>query len=138
IPEVITPDVKLGRTFLTSASRPSGAKHSDVLRGFLKENTDLVGTDSNQIDGLKSAADYTNPDGNLSFVELHQEINGVPVFRGEIKAGFTKTGEMIRVVNNLAPALNYNALSNDFGDPLTAVSTAARLINNNGSKLNLA
>src|SRR5207244_8527491 len=115
-----TPDRQLGRSFLTSASRPSGEKHSDVLKGFLKENTELVGTDSNQIDGLKIAADYTNPDGNLSFAELHQEINGVPVFRGEIKAGFTKMGEMIRVINNLAPALNCDALSTDFGDPVAA------------------
>ena len=84
------------------------------MRIFLSENTDLVGATGAQIDDLKVVADYTNPDGNLSFVELDQEINGIPVFRGEVKAGFTKRGEMIRVINNFAPGLDYGSLSTDF------------------------
>jgi hypothetical protein len=28
---------------------------------------------------LTVAADYTNPDGNLSFAQLEQSINGIPV-----------------------------------------------------------
>src|SRR5580765_4712026 len=83
IPEVIAPDVKLGKAFLT---RPSRGKRSNALRAFLSQNSDLIGSSGSQIDDLRVAADYTNPDGNLSFVELHQEINGIPVFRGEIKA----------------------------------------------------
>ena len=107
IPEVIAPEVKFGRTFLT---RPSSAKRSDILKTFLDENAELVGARSSQIDDLKVFADYTNPDGNLSFVELNQEINGIPVFRGEVKAGFTKRGEMIRVINNFAPGLDHSSL----------------------------
>ncbi|HEX9962419.1 MAG TPA: hypothetical protein VGB00_15900, partial [Pyrinomonadaceae bacterium] len=85
IPEVITPDVWRDKVeFLTPASN---VKRSDILRNFIKENNLLVGMDNQQIDSLKTFADYTNPDGNLSFVELNQEINGIPVFRGEIKAG---------------------------------------------------
>jgi hypothetical protein len=78
-----------------------------------------------QISSLKVFSDYTNPDGNLSFVELNQEINGVPVFRGEVKAGFTRNGEMGRVINNLAPGLEYASLSTDFGDPSDAVRYSA-------------
>ncbi|MBK8466450.1 MAG: M36 family metallopeptidase [Chloracidobacterium sp.] len=137
IPEVIAPDVKQGRAFLTGPTTPARTSHANVLINFLKQNTELVGADSNQIDGLKVFADYTNPDGNLSFVELNQEINGVPVFRGEVKAGFTKRGEMIRVINNLAPALDYSSLSTDFRDPVNAVQSAAALINNDTSKLDL-
>jgi hypothetical protein len=135
IPEIIGPDVAKGRVFLTnrsSASRP------DILKDFLNENQQLVGVNRNQIDGLKVFADYTNPDGNLSFVELNQEINGVPVFRGEVKAGFTKQGEMIRVVNNLAPGLEYDSLSSDFRDPLDAVKKAAGFINVEANALDLA
>ena len=106
-PEVIGPDVWNGRTFLTRPAFAKGGKHSDILINFLKENNSLVGTTTEQIDSLKVAADYTNPDGNLSFVELDQEINGIPVFRGGVKAGFTRNGEMIRVINNLAPGLDY-------------------------------
>jgi hypothetical protein len=130
IPEVIGPDVKQGRAFLTSSS---SAKRSDILIGFLKENAELTGIAAAQIDGLKIFADYTNPDGDLSFVELDQEINGIPVFRGEVKAGFTRRGELIRVINNLAPGLDYNAVSNDFGDPAEAVKSAAGFIVNDVS-----
>ena len=123
IPEVITPDVwknKIQR--LTGASQ---AKRSEILRNFIKENNLLVGLDNAQIDALKVTADYTNPDGNLSFAHLEQFINDVPVFRGEVKAGFTKNGEIIRVINNLAPGLDYESLSTDFGDPVRAVKFAA-------------
>ncbi|HEX8368362.1 MAG TPA: M36 family metallopeptidase [Pyrinomonadaceae bacterium] len=127
IPEVITPDVWRSKTdFLTP---PSDVKRSDILRGFIKQNNELVGMTNQQIDSLKTFADYTNPDGNLSFVELDQEINGIPVFRGEVKAGFAKNGQMIRVVNNLAPGLDYGSLSTDFRNPLDAVKKAAGYIN---------
>ena len=137
IPEVIAPDVKQGRAFLTAPTTPSGSKHAGVLIDFLKQNTDVVGAEAAQIDGLKVVADYTNPDGNLSYVELNQQIDGIPVFRGEVKAGFTKRGEMIRVINNLAPALDYGSLSADFGDPLDSVKAAAAFIHTDASKLDL-
>lgn len=122
-PEVITPDMQKSRVeWLTP---PSTAKRPDILRAFLKQYSDLAGANSEQIDSLKVTADYTNPDGNLSYVHLEQFINGVPVFRGEVKAGFTRRGEIIRVINNLAPALDQDSLSIDFGDPLDAVKAAA-------------
>ena len=79
-----------------------------------------------QINRLEKVADYTNPDGNLSFVQFEQKINSIPVFRGEIKAGFTKKNELIRVINNLAPSLDYNSISKDFGRADQAVLSAAR------------
>lgn len=137
VPEVVTADVRLGRHFLSGVNGMAGSKHADVLIDFLKQNGELVGLDNAKVDALKVFADYTNPDGNLSFVELDQEINGIPVFRGEVKAGFTKRGEMIRVVNNLAPGLDYDALSTDFGDALGAVKDAAALIHTDAAKLDL-
>ncbi len=127
-PEVIAPDVAQGRNFLTG---PSGAKRSDVLKHFLKQNSDLAGASDDQISGLKISSDYSNPDGNLSFLKLEQEVNGIPVFRGEVKAGFTKNGEIIRVINNLAPGLEYGSLSTDFREPADAVRAAAAFINHN-------
>jgi hypothetical protein len=121
-PEVIAPDVKQGRRFLTEAARGSRAQ---ILRDFVEENNELVGVAKSEVDTLKVTADYTNPDGNLSFAHLEQFINDVPVFRGEVKAGFTKSGEIIRVINNLAPGLDYANLSDEFGDPTEAVKSAA-------------
>ena len=127
IPEVISPDVyRHDVEFLTA---PSGNKRTEILSSFLKEHNDLIGMSDTQITNLKVAADYTNPDGILSFVHYDQEINGVPVFRGEVKAGFTKNNQIIRVINNLAPGLEYGSLSNDFRDPLDAVKVASKHIN---------
>ena len=117
-PEVIAPDVNRGNNVLTG---PSSAKHSDILRRFVADNSTLIGLRGGQAAQLKMTADYTNPDGVLSSARLEQFINDVPVFRGEINAGFNKQGEMFRVINNLAPDLDYNSLSTDFGDPLDAV-----------------
>ena len=124
-PEVIGADVKMGTSFLTGPTARSGAKHADFLINFLKENGSLIGGNDAQFNALKVAADYTNPNGVLSFVELDQVINDIPVFRGEVKAGFTADGEMIRVINNFAPGLDYGSLSTEFGDPANAVKAAA-------------
>ncbi len=125
-PEVIGPDVKQGEAFLTEAS---SSKRSDVLLNFLKSNDELTGVAVEQVSQLIVAADYKNPENDLAFVELNQVIDGVPVFRGEAKAGFAKNGEIIRVINNLAAGLSYEKLSKDFGDPAAAVNAAAELIN---------
>ena len=121
-PEVIAPDVQRGRAFLTGASK---GKHSETLRKFASDNGSLIGLKADQAGQLKVTADYTNPDGNLSYAHLEQFINDVPVFRGEIKAGFNKQGEMFRVINNLAPDLDYSSLSTNFGNPLDAVRAAS-------------
>lgn len=127
IPEVITPDV-----WTKNIARLTGAsseKRSEILRNFVKENNSLVGMTDQQANDLTVTADYTNPDGNLSYAYLEQRPNGIPVFRSEVKAGFTHDGRIIRVINNLAPGLDYNSLSVDFRDPLEAVKAAARNIN---------
>ena len=127
IPEVITPDVWRSQIeFLTS---PSNEKRSEILRNFLKQNNELVGLSDQQANSLKVTADYTNPDGNLSYAHLEQTIHGIPVFRGEVKAGFAKNGQMVRVINNLAPGVDYDSVSTDFRNPAIAVRTAAGNIN---------
>lgn len=125
IPEIITPDSTQDKDFLTP---PNNGNRPDILRSFLKQNSELIGLSDLQIDALKTTADYTNPNGNLSFVHFEQNINDIPVFRGEVKAGFTKRSEIIRVVNNLAPNLDYQSLSTDFGSVEFAVSNAAKAI----------
>ncbi len=122
IPEVIAPDVKKGRRFL---ARPLSADRAVSLKKFLAENAELIGAKPADIEDLKVFSNYTNPDGNLSFVELDQEVNGVRVFRGGVKAGFTRDGDIIRVINNFAPVIDESAVSADFGDPAAAVRIAA-------------
>ena len=120
---VISPNV--GNDEHRLLSGPGGADRGQRLRSFLKENRGLFGLKKGQEDELEVAADYSNPDGDLSFARLEQKVGGVPVFAGEVKAGFNRNGEMIRVVNDLAPGLDYNGLSPDFGNPADAVRNAA-------------
>ena len=89
IPEVIAADQTKSRASLMAQVRSTRA---DTLRGFAKENPDLIGVSGAEADALTTTADYTNPDGNLSFARLEQHINCIPVFQGEIKAGFDKRG----------------------------------------------
>ena len=134
-PEVITPDVY--KATIERLTAPSEMKRSEILRNFVKENSSLVGVSTDQADSLRVLADYTNPNGYLSFAHLEQVINGVPVFRGEIKAGFTKDGRMLRAINNLAPGLDYDSLSGDFRNPTDAVRAAFRHINSEPTKLDV-
>jgi Zinc metalloprotease (elastase) len=122
IPEIIGPDPTKGRGSLVGQINSSRA---ETLRGFARDNASLVGVSNSQADDLKATADYTNPNGELSYSRLEQHINGIPVFQGEIQAGFNKHGEMFRVVNNLAPGLDYGSISTDFGDVTQAVQAAA-------------
>ena len=133
IPEVITPD--MWRFEVERLTAPSEMKRSEILRNFVKQNNNLIGVSDVQADNLKVTADYQNPNGKISFAYLEQTINGIPVFRGEVKAGFTKSGEIIRVINNLAPGLDYENLSTDFRNPLDAVKAAHQHINSKPTKL---
>jgi hypothetical protein len=126
-PAMIAPDVQVDP--FVRMTPPSNTKRSEILRNFIKENNNLIGISDAQADALKVTADYTNPSGYMSFARLEQEINGIPVYRGEIRAGFTKSGEMIRVLNDLATGVDYNAAPRDFGNPTEAVRKAYSYIN---------
>lgn len=124
IPEVISSDMMKTKIDFLTGPTGNGAR-VDTLKSFLKSNSDLVGVNNVNIDRLKTGADYKNPDGVLGFVRLEQEINDVPVFRGEVNAMFTKDGRMVRIINNLAPGIDEANSPNDFGDPTMALKMAA-------------
>jgi subtilisin-like proprotein convertase family protein len=121
IPEIIA--TRAG--FLTE---PTGKKRAVIFKDFIEQNAALFGLDQAQIARLEKTADYTNPDGNLSFVHFEQKINSIPVFRGEIKAAFTRENEIVRIINNLAPNLDYEALPANGNDAGRAVFQAAKYI----------
>jgi hypothetical protein len=126
-PATITPDVN--KAVIERMTAPSTQNRSEILRNFIKENNSLIGISDEQADSLRVTADYMNPSGYLGFARLEQEIGGIPVYRAEIRAGFTKSGEMMRVLNDLAPGIEYNAVSREFGNPLDAVRKAYGYIN---------
>jgi len=101
-PEVV--GVKNGRKnrFLTA---PSSESRERVVRGFVGRNAALYGLTARQVAHLKKGADYTNPEGNLSWLELRQEIKGIPVFQGELRGMVTRDGELARLVGRVVPGL---------------------------------
>lgn len=107
---------------LTSRSGSRGA----TLRSFIDENAAFFGLTPAAVAELEIASDYQNPDGGLAFAELHQKINGVPVFQGTLRGGFTKHGELFRVVGELAPEISAANVSADFGSAENAVLAASK------------
>ena len=87
-PELGTPEV-VSRTpgggFLTAPT----ADRAGAMRAFLSAYADVYGLLPGQAESLELVADYANPAGNMAWVEFEQRINGLPVFRGLIRGGFT-------------------------------------------------
>jgi subtilisin-like proprotein convertase family protein len=88
-----------GRRLLTPLSQQP---RENIMREFIGGNADLFGMSPQQVAQLRKSADYTNPNGRLSWVKMEQRWNGMRVFRGEMVAAFTSGGELVRVVGELA------------------------------------
>ncbi|HJQ40618.1 MAG TPA: M36 family metallopeptidase [Thermoanaerobaculia bacterium] len=99
-PETI--GVARGRRKLTGKS---SEPREQIARAFLHRNADLFGLAPSEVARLRKIADYTNPSGNLGWVELKQELNGLPVFQGEIRFAVSAEGELVQGTGNLVPAL---------------------------------
>jgi subtilisin-like proprotein convertase family protein len=87
-----------GRKFLTPSSKQP---RESVLRGFINDNGNLFGMSAQQVARLRKTAEYTNPNGKLSWLRMEQRWNGMKVFRGEMVAAFTRDGEMVRTIGEL-------------------------------------
>jgi subtilisin-like proprotein convertase family protein len=100
-----------------------------VARGFLQRNADLYGLSASEVAQLRKIADYANPSGNLAWVEFKQELNGLPVFRGEIRFTVTADGEIVQSNGDLVPALEDAPAEKEISiDAATAVVIAAQSI----------
>lgn len=104
-PEVL--DASLSGAMLTG---PSKARPETVVRGFVSGNAALFGLTKTQAGELETVADYANPAGNLSWVELRQTFNGIPVFQGNLRAAVRKDGAILRTTGNLAGGLDAGSL----------------------------
>jgi hypothetical protein len=88
--------------WLKPASAPT---HEATARAFLTEQAALYGLTAEQVGGLIKFSDYTNPAGNMSWVEFRQELNGIPVFQGEVRLAFSAEGALARTTGNLAAGM---------------------------------
>jgi extracellular elastinolytic metalloproteinase len=83
---------------------------ADTARDFLTGQAPLFGLTQKQARALVLFANYYNPGGSMGWTEYRQEANGIPIFQGEIRFGFTNRGALARLTGNLAPALDYSNL----------------------------
>ena len=109
-----------GTDFLTG---PSGDRAS-TLRAFLAENAAAYGLSAAQVAELELVADYMNPAGNMGWAEFQQAFNGIPVFQGYIRGGFTAKGELARTTGVLATGVDASALATT---PLVSAAQAVAL-----------
>ena len=124
VPEIVKVD---GAGVLASAASES---RESTLRTFVSENAALYGLSRAQAAQLVRFSDYENPAGNLAFVELEQQINGIPVFQGYVRGVLTKEGQLVRTVSLIAPGLNASTLSTTPKlNPAEAVAAGIQSIN---------
>jgi hypothetical protein len=94
------------------AASIGGAQANEyTLRNFLTENAALFGLTAPQIEKLVKVSDYTNPAGNLSFVEFEQQVNDIPVFQGYVRGILAADGRLMRTTGLLAPGVRAGSLT---------------------------
>src|SRR5262245_21422858 len=119
-PGVIEAAKGKGRKALTPHSSLS---RESILRGFMNQNPHLFGMSPQQVAGLRKGAEYTNPNGRLSWLRMEQRWNGLPVFQGEAVAAFTSGGELVRITSGLTAGPEAQSLETE-----TKVTAAAAVV----------
>jgi extracellular elastinolytic metalloproteinase len=115
--------------FIAALTEPSTEPHELLMRRFVVENSAVYGLTTTQAEQLQVVADYTNPAGNLSWVEYEQRVNGIPVFQGYLRGEITNDGRLWRTIGNLAAGLDYAKLpATAQMTPTDAAIAAARTI----------
>ncbi len=110
-------------------TRGSAEDHEKIVRDFVSKNADLYGLTAQQAAQLKKISAYTNPNGNMSWVELRQEINGVPVFQGGMLGAMTRNGELLRTAGRLASSVvDSSTVTSNSTEAAAAVVKAAATI----------
>src|SRR5256712_6796818 len=119
VPEVIT----ARGMFLTPPNPKADAEL--IVRNFLLATAPLYGFSQAEVGALETTANYANPAGNLRWVILEQRLNGIPVFRGELRAAVTQDGEIATMVSEIVPGLDPTTLGSPGLSPELAIQLAA-------------
>jgi hypothetical protein len=100
VPEIV--GLPPARGFLTGPT----TDRAGALRTFLASNAAVYGLTPQKVAELNLVADYANPAGNMAWVEFEQRVNGLPVFGGLLRGGFTAAGELVRTTGQLGADLD--------------------------------
>ncbi len=89
------------RGFLTPPA--PGRSAEDIVLDFIGGNTALYGMERQHARELRVLGESRSRSGGLRMVRLGQEIDGRPVFQGEIRATVDREGRLIRTVGRPVP-----------------------------------
>src|SRR5688500_18660521 len=121
-----TVGVAHGRGKLT---RGNSDNRENTLRKFLRDNAELFGLEHNEVNQLVKDADYVNPAGNLAWVRLQKKIKGRSVFRGELQAAFSASGELVAITGEIPAAIeDDDAKDEPLVSPADAIVEAAKSV----------
>ncbi len=81
-----------------------GRTAAEIVRAFLRANTDRYGLTPRQVDALEVIGESVSPSG-LRMVRLLQKVHGLPVFQSETRAILDREGRLVRTVGRLAPGV---------------------------------
>lgn len=78
-----------------------------MTRRFLEARLDLYGLARRDVEtaNLKRSRHYSDRGTGVSHVTLQQKVSGIEVYRGQIQAHFTSSGELIATTGELAPEI---------------------------------
>jgi Zn-dependent metalloprotease len=91
-----------------SLTGPSQLPATEIVKSFLRSQTDIFQLSNNEIDGLRLLMDDSTD--TARFVALNQTVSGIDVFNGQIKFTLNKAGEIIQVATgDVVPGLSVSS-----------------------------
>src|SRR2546429_6497363 len=123
-PALGSPEVVAARGVFPTPPAPSDDAER-IVRDFLRAAARVDGLSPGEVVPLRTTGNYANPTGPLRWVTLEQRLNGIPVFRGELRAAVTADGEIAAIVSEVVPGLDPTTLGAPRLSPEQAIQLAA-------------
>lgn len=82
-----------------------GGDPVDAVRTFLRAGRGAFGLTDDEVDGLDAAKVYTTNDTGVTHVQFLQRVDGISVFRGQVRVNLTEAGGVVNVGGEFFPGL---------------------------------
>jgi subtilisin-like proprotein convertase family protein len=82
----------------------SGRSGIEIVRSFLRANSDLYGLTGADIDALHFLGESVSPKSGLRMVRVEQRLNGLPMFQSETRFILDREGRVWRSLGLLVPS----------------------------------
>ncbi|MBV9494812.1 MAG: M36 family metallopeptidase [Acidobacteria bacterium] len=125
-----------GPELVRNASGPltaaSFANDDTIVRGFLRENANLYGLSSADLNDLVTLGDSPGGASGLRMLRLEQRIDGRPIFQSETRFLIDRFGRLISSVGRLFPQARVAVIPIGTDAVLTPQAAVVRLLGRQG------